>query len=252
MVHLEHGVELTRGGGIGGEIERVALAQPAHQLERARKLALRAAGVAALHLHHELADRRDRRPARHAVVGDIEHAVGLQALAHDGDDRVLDRPRHPAQDPVRRDHVAVVVTAARSGLLEAGLRYGEVVQFGAGRQPPRMRHVLGVEVVALAGDVGIGGGQQRKAEPLPEAELEHAPGLERAAGRAAEAERRERHVARRGLAIEAGGVADVGDVAGRPGGHDTPPRGEELSLRARRSLHLSPLAAVKFTHLEAP
>ena len=46
-----------------------------------------------------------------------------------------------------------------------------------------MRDVLGIEVVALEGDVRIGGGEQREAETLAEAELEHALRLERTAGR---------------------------------------------------------------------
>ncbi len=125
-VQLEHGVEVLRGSGIGREICRVALFEPGDEFERECELALRTPGVAALDLDHDLPDRRQRRPARHAVVGDVGETVGLQSLAHDRHDRILDRSRHPTEDAVQRDDVEVVVAAARNGFLEAGFRDHDV------------------------------------------------------------------------------------------------------------------------------
>ena len=186
-VHLEHRVEVLRGSGIGREICGVALLEPGDEFERECELALRAPGVAALDLDHELPDRRQRRPARHAVVGDVGETVGLQSLAHDRHDRVLDRSRHPAEDAVQRDDVEVVVAAARSGLLEARLRDHDVGKPGALDQAPRMRDVLGVEVITLEGDVRVRGGQQGESKPWPKPSSSMRLGLQRAAGRAADA-----------------------------------------------------------------
>ena len=49
-----------------------------------------------------------------------------------------------------------------------------------------MSDMLGIEVVSLEGDVGICRGQQREAETLTEAKLEHALWLERPPRRTAE------------------------------------------------------------------
>src|SRR6185369_15749169 len=80
-------------------------------------------------------------------------------------------------------------------------------------QPPRMRDMVRIEVVTLERDIRIGCREQRQPEALAEAELEHALRLERALRRTADRECRERHMARRRLAKEAGRVADVRDVA---------------------------------------
>ena len=61
---------------------------------------------------------------------------------------------------MQRDDVEVVVAAARSGFLEAGFRDRDVGKTSAFDQALGIRHVLGIEVVTLEGDVGIRRGQQ--------------------------------------------------------------------------------------------
>jgi len=118
--------------------------------------------------------------------------------------------------PCKRDHVEIIDTPARGRVLKARLRDREIGELGIVDQPARMRHVLGIEIVAFKGDVGIGGGEQRQAETLAEAEFEHAFRPHRPARRAADRKRGKGHVARRKLAVKAGGVADVGNVASGP------------------------------------
>jgi hypothetical protein len=159
-VELEHGVEVLRGSGIGREICRFPLLETGDELKGERELALRTPGVAALDIDHDLPDRRQRRPARHAVVGDVGETVRLQSLAHDRDDRILDRSRHPAEDAVQRDDVEVVVAATRGGFLEASFRDHDVGETSAFDQAPGIRDVLGIEVIALEDDVRVRRRQQ--------------------------------------------------------------------------------------------
>jgi hypothetical protein len=76
--------------------------------------------------------------------------------------------------------------------------------------------MLWIEIVAFKGDVRIRGGQQGKPKPLAGAEFEDALGMEGASWRSADAERRECHVAGRGLSIETRGVAEVRNIAAGP------------------------------------
>jgi hypothetical protein len=61
---------------------------------------------------------------------------------------------------VQRDDVEVVVAAARNGFLEAGFRDHDVGKTSAFDQTLGIRHVLGIEVITLEGDVGVRRGQQ--------------------------------------------------------------------------------------------
>ncbi len=214
-VHAEHGAKMMRRDRVDGEIARIGLPQLGDQIERERELLLRAAGIAALDLAHEVADRRQRRPARHAIVGDIDQAVGPQPPPEDRDHRLLAGAADPAQNAVQHDDVDVIVAALRRRGLEACFRNHEIGKAGLGDQAAGVRHMGAADVATFEGHIRVCGREQRQAKTLAEAELEHPPRPQRQARRASGAQGRESHVARRGLRIEAGRVADVSDgVAG--------------------------------------
>ncbi len=119
------------------------------------------------------------------------------------------------------DDIEIVVATATCGLLEAGLRDAHVGERRIRDEAPRLRDVLGIEIVALEGHVRVGGREQRQPEALSEAELQHPARLERAARRAADGERAECHMARCGFPVEPGRISDVRDVTTRPIHHDS-------------------------------
>ena len=140
-------------------------------------------------------------------------AAAAANTVHDG---VLRVAGDPAEDAVQGDDVGVALAAPRGGLLEARLGKGEVLEPCRGDEAARMGHVLRVEVDALEGDVRIGGREDPEAEALAEAEFEETLRLQPPPRRAAGCEGGEGEMRGCGLAVEAGRVADIGDVAARP------------------------------------
>jgi hypothetical protein len=98
-------------------------------------------------------------PIATAAVRDIRHAIRLKALAQDRHDRVLGSARDPTEDAVQRDDVEVVVAAARGCVLEARFGDRDVRELCSLDQAAGMRDMFGVEVVALEGNVRVGGGE---------------------------------------------------------------------------------------------
>src|SRR5205814_1801017 len=82
-IQRAHLLDMLRRSRIDGEVGRASLLELIHDVEGERQLPLRTPGVAALDFEHEGPDWRDRRPAWHAVIRDVKHAVRLQTLAND-------------------------------------------------------------------------------------------------------------------------------------------------------------------------
>ena len=69
---------------------------------------------------------------------------------------------------MQQDRVRIVRSAACSGFLEA-LRDREIFDLGVVDQPPHIRDMLRIEILALEGNVRIGSSKQGKPKTLPEA-----------------------------------------------------------------------------------
>ena len=73
----------------------------------------------------------------------------------------------------------------------------------------RMRHMFGIKIISLAGQMWVGGREQTQPKALPKAELECALRSQRPARRAHDAQCGKCQVAGRGLGVEIGRVSFV-------------------------------------------
>ena len=203
------------GGRIGAEIGRAALPQTRDEFEGQAELAVRAAGMAPLRRQHELADGRQRRRAGHAVVGDVGEAVRLQPLTNRCTMASCVSRATQLKMPCRATTSASLSPprAAASWKLAS-----ERARFSSPAAATRRRAwatCSGLKSMPSKATSGLAAARTRP-KTLAEAEFEETLRLQRPARRAAGCEGGEGEMRGCGLAVEAGRVADIGDVAARP------------------------------------
>ena len=165
-----------RGGGVGGEVAQLPVAQPLHGPQRAFRSLARIAGPGRADLDQQLAQRRLYRPARQAVVAEIDEAAGLEAPADDPANRLPHRRAHPTVDPVQDDEIERRQVPGRERL------EGDLVERDVARADGRgvASRLLDVRRVELAGvelplRKGGGVGDQRGAAGAAELQIREAP-----------------------------------------------------------------------------
>ena len=138
--------------------------------------------IAALQLQPgELLESGAAQPARKGVVGAVEDTSRRQGRRRHRQQGLLHRLHHPGGDPMGR-HIGKAPAGNKGGgiLLQAQeirLQEVHVVQTEILRQATGMGHVIGLEVHAHKGALGIGGRQQTQSEPHATAQLQISEGI---------------------------------------------------------------------------
>nr|GEU28643.1 serine racemase [Tanacetum cinerariifolium] len=165
----------------------------------------------------QVAQRHHRRPARLAVVADVQHAAGLELALHEVEQQRPVGGGHPAPDPVQGDEIEVGQVGADAVLVKRLVHQLRAAAAGA-RQLRRMAGLDGIEIGAVPGRIAgsrvdVGG------QTLAEAQF---AGVGH--GRHAHAGMGQRHGRVQGteFAIVAVGVVDVCHVATGPLLHCAP------------------------------
>ena len=199
----------------------VGLVQGRRDLPPGRDLAVARTGLSPARFEQQPLQAERPLPRGQRVVAHISDAAGPQLVGQQADDAVAHGVADPAPDAMQGDDIGLRQIASRFGLgerREIGLDEPRVFDAGLPGEFARGGNVRRVEVDPDDLPVRVAPGQHRRAKPCAAAKLHIADWRLRAdrdPGNPAE-QAGEMKMQRRLMAVIAGQIGNVGDIAARP------------------------------------